>query len=214
MRSTSISLLAALVAGVLALPATHHSAHVTHEKRDGLPPGWAQSHKLSSDAVLPMRVALSQSNLEKLEDYLMDVASPESANWGKHWAPEKIAATFAPTTETVEAVREWLISAGIAGERVKHSGGQGWLHFNATVAEAEKLLHTDYHMYEHEESGTKQVACKSYKVPESIRHHIGMLRNATNCMNSANDICKILFSQLCNSMLRSCPALFRPLRGS
>lgn len=84
MHSISVSLLAALVAGVLAAPAVHHTSHVLHEKRDRLPPGWSHSHKVADDSILPMRVALSQTNLHNIEAYLMDVSSPDSANWGKH----------------------------------------------------------------------------------------------------------------------------------
>lgn len=46
--------------------------------------------------VLPMKVALTQNNLDKGHDWLMDVSHPHSKSYGKHWSAEDIANTFAP----------------------------------------------------------------------------------------------------------------------
>lgn len=168
---TTMSILAAMLTGALAAPAL---THVVHERRDAAPPGWVTSHRLSSNSVLPMRIGLAQSNLENIEDYLMEVSAPDSTKWGQHWTNDEIRDAFAPSVETVKAVRAWLASVGIRASRIDHSGSLGWMRFNATVAEAENLLKTEYHMYEHE-SGTRQVACKKYHVPEAIQKHIGKL---------------------------------------
>lgn len=46
--------------------------------------------------MLPMRIALTQSNLDKGEEWLMDVSHPTSEKYGKHWTAEDIANAFAP----------------------------------------------------------------------------------------------------------------------
>ena len=179
MLLTGLFALVASLSYTQASPTGKYAKHLLVEERSMLPDGWTHAQKLDRHVVLPMRIGLVQSNLDMLEDYLMDVSSPESSNWGKHWSADEIAEVFSPSSETIEAVSAWLASAGIAGERVRKSTSAGWLHFNATVAEAEELLHTEYHVYEHEESGTPHVACKSYKVPEAVRHHIGTGSNRT-----------------------------------
>jgi len=40
--------------------------------------------KLPNGHILPMRIGLTQSGLEEGHDWLMDVAHPESANYGKY----------------------------------------------------------------------------------------------------------------------------------
>ena len=66
---------------------------------------------------------------------------------------------FAPEDETVEVVKAWLIDSGIAGERISQSDNKAWIAFDATTEEAEGLLHTTYHGYEHLSSGGLTLAC-------------------------------------------------------
>lgn len=93
MRLSDIVACGALLCGVVASPA---STHVLHEKRDRLPAGWAKSSKLSPRAVLPMRIALSQRNLDKAYEYLHEVSNPASEKYGQHWSAKQVAETFAP----------------------------------------------------------------------------------------------------------------------
>ena len=60
-----------LAASVLASPL--HVRHVQHERREFTPRGWAKGERLHGDAVLPMRIGLKQSNLDKGHAMLMDV---------------------------------------------------------------------------------------------------------------------------------------------
>lgn len=160
-----------LIASAAAAPSP---GHVLHEKRDRLPPGWGQPEELDGRAVLPMRIGLTQLNLEKAEKYLMDVSHPDSPNFGKHWSAKKIAETFAPSRESVDSVKQWLESSGIASERISRSQSLGWLQFDATVDEAENLLKTKYYRYTHE-SGKPHVACAEYHVSEHISRHVDVI---------------------------------------
>ena len=118
-----------------------------------------------------MRVALAQSNLDQGYDHLMDVSHPESKNYGQHWTAQKVAETFAPKQESVDIVTDWLESSGISRHRISRSQSLGWLHFDATVAEAETLLKTEYHLHQHH-TGKPHVACDSYHIPEYLKEHI------------------------------------------
>ncbi|KAL8768557.1 MAG: hypothetical protein Q9209_005242 [Squamulea sp. 1 TL-2023] len=163
--------ISAFLASSLALPSINH---VVHEKRDRLPMGWQYHEKLEGSKVLPMRIALTQSNLDKADEFLMDVSSPGSSNYGKHWTHEEIANKFAPTVETGDTVKTWLTSSGIAPERISRSQSLGWLKFDATVAEAEKLLKTEYHLYKHT-TGKPHVSCSKYHIPENVAPHIDFI---------------------------------------
>ena len=93
MRFSTLAAVAGLAVGVVASPTSNH---VVHEKRDRLPGRWGKSMKLDSTKILPMRVALKQSNLERGAEFLSDVSHPKSENYGKHWTPKQIADMFAP----------------------------------------------------------------------------------------------------------------------
>lgn len=165
--------LSTLCANTLAAP--HPAAHVLHESRDYLPASWSRKDgHLRTDDRLPMRIGLTQSNLEKGHQMLMDVSSPYSSNYGKHYSKEEVAEVFAPSNETVEAVKTWLKEAGIDEARISTSQGRNWLKFEASVAEVEELLRTKYSVYEHE-SGAKHIGCDSYHVPKHIQDHVDFI---------------------------------------
>ena len=69
---------------------------------------------------------------------------------------------FKPSQESVSAVRDWLVKSGISSERITHSDNKGWLAFDASTAEVEDLLHTQYHEYELKDTGDKTTACDEY----------------------------------------------------
>jgi tripeptidyl-peptidase-1 len=54
------------------------------------------------------------------------------------------------------------VSSGIADERITHSDNKGWLAFDATVAETEALLKTEYYVYKHKHNGHTATACDQY----------------------------------------------------
>jgi tripeptidyl-peptidase-1 len=118
---------------------------------------------------------MKQQNLHRLEDLLMDVAHPDSPAYGQHWTPEKVLDFFAPSESTVDSIRTWLGASGIAEDKLRLSLNKGWIELNVTVASAERLLDTEYHIYEHV-SGAKQIGCLSYSVPEHISDHVEIIK--------------------------------------
>lgn len=134
------------------------SPSVQHGKRSALPAGWSRVRRHAPDAVLPLRFGLTQPNadMNTLQELLNDVAHPDSPNYGDHWTPARVAEYFAPSKEAIHAVLSWISESGVAHDRVRVSKTKGWVMLNATVAEAESLLNTEYHVYEHD-SGTEHV---------------------------------------------------------
>ncbi len=157
MRLQGIAWALSLVALASAVPSRQRRSDlVVHERRAAEPLDWVRSRRLEPTAILPMCLGLAQSNLDKLEDMLMSVSHPLSPSYGKHFSPQDVVDTFAPSGETVARVTEWLVESGIAKERLRMSASKGWIAFNATVEEAEALIDAEYHVYTHE-SGAEQI---------------------------------------------------------
>jgi tripeptidyl-peptidase I len=97
----------------------------------------------------------------------MEVSDPRSPNYGKYWSAEKVHDAFAPSTETVKEVMEWLSSCGIPSHRVAHSKNKGWLAFDAPAHEVEKLLNTDYHEHHHS-NGEIRVGTDEYALDQTF----------------------------------------------
>lgn len=70
MKFSSFAFFAALVASVAAAPS---SSHKIHERRSDAPKKWMKRDRVSSKAVLPMRIGLTQSNLHRGDDLLMEM---------------------------------------------------------------------------------------------------------------------------------------------
>lgn len=64
-------LVAALSGSVFALPAS--TPHVVHEERNGARSDWAKGERIDKSAIMPVRIALAQTNLHRGHDMLMDV---------------------------------------------------------------------------------------------------------------------------------------------
>ncbi|OCH89925.1 subtilisin-like protein [Obba rivulosa] len=174
MRLSAVLSALALAVCVSAGP-TRRWNHVVHEKRAMEPKRWLPTRRLEADRVLPMRFGLTQQNLHKLEEMLMAVSHPESPTYGQHYTPKEVIDIFAPSDETTNAVKDWLMEFGFAPERLRLSLNKGWIEVNATTAEAEELLQTEYHVYTHE-SGIEQISCHSYSVPEHVREHVDIIQ--------------------------------------
>jgi len=141
------SILLAAISGLLscsAAPTTQSGKHnfQLHEKRGRAPHQWTRRSRAHPAEILPVRIGLSQSNLHKAEEYILDVSDPRSPNFGmnfpsswiylslmilriigKHWSAEKVANIFAPAQKTINAVADWLVEFGIDAERHTYSTG-------------------------------------------------------------------------------------------
>ncbi|KAF7985962.1 hypothetical protein HWV62_43918 [Athelia sp. TMB] len=165
----------ALAAAALAAPSPRAN-HVIHEKRAAEPVDWIDVGRVPSDHILPMKFGLSQQNIHLVEEMLMAISHPHSPSFGSHMTAAEVNDAFAPSKATLDSVVDWLGSAGIAKERLRLTQNKAWVEVNATTAEIEELLNTEYHAYVHAETGTKQIGCHSYSVPEHISEHIDLIR--------------------------------------
>lgn len=59
--------------GAVAVCAAPSSRHVLHEKRAEAPKYWERTTRLHPGAILPMRIGLTQSNLHKGDELLMEM---------------------------------------------------------------------------------------------------------------------------------------------
>ncbi len=152
------------------------SPHVLHEHRRSLPSGWSLHRRADPEVTLPLSIALVQSNIDSLEEYLLDIADPDSPNYGKHWTPAQVRDTFRPSQESIDVVHAWLTTDGVHPERVQFSPDGMHLRVNVSVSEAERLLATEYYVYQHED-GAEHLACQhGYHLPAHVSRHIELVK--------------------------------------
>ena len=136
---------------------------VVHESIQKLPSGFTASGQPSGDTVLTLRVGLVQSNFAGLEDQLYAVSTPGNGEYGQHLSQDQVCAYLPicanegniclqrlqindyikPSTETVNAVTQWLSENGITTTTAITPAGD-WLEFNVPVSKANELLSTEF----------------------------------------------------------------------
>lgn len=102
----------------------------------------------------------------------MDVSDPDSPYFANYWSADEVIEAFKPSEDTVKTVHDWLTSSGISASRILHSDNRGWFAFDATGAEAESLLRTEFYEHHDTVSGGKMPACHAYHLPANIRDHV------------------------------------------
>jgi tripeptidyl-peptidase-1 len=89
MKASALAILTGLAACASAAPGP--VPLVVYEKRSTQMQKWSRRDvRLSRDTITPISIGLTQSNLDKGYEFLMDVSHPESENFGKHWSMEKV----------------------------------------------------------------------------------------------------------------------------
>ncbi|KAF4963087.1 hypothetical protein F66182_18143, partial [Fusarium sp. NRRL 66182] len=167
LKIASVSALTAL-----AVAAPSPARHVLHEKRDRPATDWVKGTRIEGSAILPIRIGLTQSNLHNGPEVLKAVSDPRSDRYGQYLSLEEVHDLFAPAEHHVESIKEWLHHSGIDKSRIVHSDNKGWLAFDATTEEAERLFQTEYFEHEHAQSDRVRVGCDEYHLPEHIAQHV------------------------------------------
>lgn len=105
------------------------------------------------EATLPIRIGLTQTNLDSGFDHIKAVSDPSSPRYGKYWTPEEVHEACRPYEDAERTVRESLVSASIEEGRVSFYENKGWSAFDATTKEAEALFNTAaFHEHNHRQS--------------------------------------------------------------
>ncbi|RFU73337.1 alkaline serine protease [Trichoderma arundinaceum] len=169
---------ALLYAGAATLIGTSLAEHVIHERVVESTDQWLKLGSINRNGLLPVRIGLTQQNLEHGHKLLMERSDPDSPNYGQHMTQEEVNDLFAPHQDTVDAVHNWLEAEGIKLDRVSQSNNRQWVQFHATVDELEKLINATYDIYEHKETGTRHVGTDEYSIPAELLEHIDYITPA------------------------------------
>ncbi|KAF2170925.1 hypothetical protein M409DRAFT_18896 [Zasmidium cellare ATCC 36951] len=163
------ALLATCLCGGTSFPAGSPTA--IHEERRGLSVGrYEKLSRVHGDAVVPVRIALVQSNIDRGYEHLMEVSHPSSASYGKHWTAQEVRDEFAPSDDTIDSILTWLAQSGTQDVRTSHD--RLWIAFNTSASHAESLFATELHEYRDWREGSTHLGCDRYSVPAHLTHSI------------------------------------------
>ncbi|KAF2964890.1 hypothetical protein GQX73_g8713 [Xylaria multiplex] len=138
-----------------------------------VPRGWTKVARAPADHVLDLQIGLKQSNFDELEKQLYEVSDPASAKYGQHLSADEVEELVKPTKETSDLVHQWLGDHGIVPE--SYSAARDWITVSLPIGEIEKLLGTEYHVFEHKD-GSKVARAPEWSLPNHLHAHIDTIQ--------------------------------------
>ncbi|PCH39539.1 family S53 protease-like protein [Wolfiporia cocos MD-104 SS10] len=144
-----------------------------HESRASVPKGFILQGPASSDMLLSLRIALAQNNVDGLIAALYEVSTPTSSLYGQHLSKAEVEQLISPTSETLDAVNDWLNAFDINSTVVSPAGD--WLAISVSVGVANELLDTNFSVYTHQLSGQQIIRTLSYSIPTHLKGHVELV---------------------------------------
>lgn len=103
------------------------------------------------------------------------MSDPTSREYGQYLTNEEVNELVAPSDQDVSQVLQWVSSHGISThkEHIVTTPNKDMIRVKCTVAQAEALLHTQYHEYAHKTNTKVQIVrALSYKLPSYLAEKI------------------------------------------
>lgn len=106
--------------------------------------------QVDENSVLKLSVVLPLNNQAELDEFLVDITSPNSHMYGQYLEQDEFMARFAPTKEQVSFVSSYLTQNGLYIESVEPN--RMIIKVSGRVSEINRLFHTELYHYQ-DESG-------------------------------------------------------------
>jgi tripeptidyl-peptidase-1 len=112
-------------------------------------------------------IVMQEQNLDVVKEYVLKVSDPDSPSYGEFFTQQQLDALTMPNQVDFDRVLSWLKSYGIQYNQ-QHNN----IMVTCTVAEASKLLNTQFNIMVSESQGIKIVKAGDYKIPIGVQFSI------------------------------------------
>lgn len=144
------------------------------------PPDWVRRGPAPDLHRINLQIALKQRDVSTLEQQLLDIADPDSVNYGKWLNQEQVTSYLQPAEASIGAVRRWLAEHGIEEKVSKRSVAGDWITADVTVSQARALLgEADFAVWEHRSTGEQLVRAIEYSLPRNVAEHVDLVGPTT-----------------------------------
>ena len=99
--------------------------------------------------------------------------------YGQHLSKEDVAALIAPHPDSVELVEAWLLAHGLDTSSTQRSHSGDFITVRVSVAQAEKMLGTQYQMFRHGKSDDYVIRTMNYSLPSVLHEHVAVVAPTT-----------------------------------
>lgn len=151
----------------LALVAVAASQFVTtHAPKEYLG-DWKVVKQASDEQEVSFTIIVKEQNLDVVRQSVLKISDPESSSYGQYFTQQQLDMLTMPKQADFDSVFGWLKSNDI-----KYTQKHNNIFVTCTVAEASKLLNTQFHVVVSESQSTKVVKASDYKLPINVQFGI------------------------------------------
>lgn len=167
-----MSRLSLLLIATLCVISVVANTHIIKESLTQVPTEWKQGARAASNDLLHITIAIKQRNVDQLEHLLSVVSDPKNSAYGHHLSYEQVNDLVAPSSKSIHAVMNWLSTHGVDISVATFTPNKDFVSLPMTITQAETLLHTQYHTYQHQHTDNEIIRTLSYKLPQDIATHV------------------------------------------
>ena len=117
------------------------------------------------------------------------VSDPEHHRYGQHLSISEVSELVAPSEEALGSVRAWLADHGIGEGSLAYSPARDWIMVTLPVSTVERLLDTQYSVYQHED-GDALVRTPEWSLPKHLHEYIETIQ-PTNSFFRTKPVAKL-----------------------
>lgn len=147
------------------------------EQLEAPPPGWSRGSRPPPQKLLTFRLSVNQEQTEAFEQKVIELSTPTHDQYGRHLERDEIQDLLRPEPIVSSRILSWLNLENISASSIKTNGN--WMSFQATVAQAERMLEAEFFYYHHHASQTRAIRTLAYSVPGDIHPHIQLIQPTT-----------------------------------
>lgn len=86
-----------------------------------------------------------------------------------------------PTDEALDLVHEWLAANGV--DSLSYSPAKDWINIQVDVVTAERLLDTEYYVFQHDD-GSELIRAPEWSLPKHLHEHVDAIQPTTSFMRA------------------------------
>jgi tripeptidyl-peptidase-1 len=154
------------------------ASYAQKEGFESIPAGWEQVSAASPSQVLNLHLSMAPADASALEELILNIATPDHLLYGQFLSPEKLKEHAAPSSAASDAVISWLTEHNLASDAIQNDGSS--LTVQLPVAQAEKMLQTQFHNYKSTATGEVRTLTLAYSLPQSIVDFVETIQPTTD----------------------------------
>ncbi|KAJ7650962.1 family S53 protease-like protein [Roridomyces roridus] len=179
----------------LAILAVIHGARAgmsVLERHTAAPAGFVSKGAAPPDTLLTLRVALTSNDISGLEERLMSVSTPGSAEFREWLGTDEVKSFVAPSPETVQAFNAFATANELKPTVISPNGD--WVSITLPVSKANQLFDADYQVFAHSAMSGTLTRTLSISLPQQLAGHVDVIHPSTAFSTPRNSPATPLFS--------------------